>query len=225
MRIIARIANSLSGKLKSSFVMARKSKIAPRKQPLQARSRETVTAILDATARVLVKLSYSKLTTNRVAEVAGVSVGSLYQYFPSKEALVDAVLDRHLEVLRVAVLAGLGNVKGLPLREATRELIEILVRAHASDRALHRVLLTELPRANRLERFRAWEVLLHAAIVQILAERKSELRPIDLPTAAFVVLVAVDGLNTASLLFLPDLPTGISMVDEATELVVRYLVR
>ena len=77
-------------------------------------------------------------------------------------------------------------------------------------------------RSSRLSRLRTWEQTLHLAIVQILVERKAELRPIDLPTAAFVVLVAVDGMNTASLLFLPD-ASDVKMIDETTELVVRYL--
>ena len=67
----------------------------PRKQPRQSRSKATVDAILDATARVLVEDGYDKLTTNRIATVAGVSIGSLYQYFPNKQAVVMAIADRH----------------------------------------------------------------------------------------------------------------------------------
>ncbi len=65
------------------------------KMPLQERSRATVDALVEATARILVREGFEKASTNRIAEVAGVSVGSLYQYFPSKEALVAAVIDRH----------------------------------------------------------------------------------------------------------------------------------
>ena len=73
---------------------ARKVKTAPRKRPTQERSREMVETILEATARVLVKDGFERTTTNRVAEAAGVSVGSLYQYFPSKEALVATLVER-----------------------------------------------------------------------------------------------------------------------------------
>ena len=75
--------------------MARKPLTQPRKQAAQARSRATVDALIEATARILVKEGFDKASTNRIAAKAGVSVGSLYQYFPSKEALVVAVMERH----------------------------------------------------------------------------------------------------------------------------------
>ena len=75
--------------------MARKPQTNPRKSASQKRSRLTVDALLEATTRVLVKEGYDKATTNRIAAVAGVSIGSLYQYFPGKEALVAAVIERH----------------------------------------------------------------------------------------------------------------------------------
>ena len=69
-----------------------KLKLSPRKQPRQARSQNTVSAILQAATRVLSKESLAGFNTNRVAEVAGISVGSLYQYFPNKDALVTALI-------------------------------------------------------------------------------------------------------------------------------------
>ena len=68
--------------------MSPKLRTVPRKLPRQDRSRATVDAILEAAARVLVKEGFERTTTNRVAEAAGVSVGSLYQYFPNKEAIL-----------------------------------------------------------------------------------------------------------------------------------------
>jgi hypothetical protein len=69
-------------------VVARKMCTNPRKSALQKRSRVTVDALLEATARILIREGFDKASTNRIAEVAGVSVGSLYQYFPNKEALI-----------------------------------------------------------------------------------------------------------------------------------------
>jgi AcrR family transcriptional regulator len=66
--------------------MAAKPRTNPRKLASQERSRLTVDALLEATARILVKDSYDRASTNRIADAAGVSIGSLYQYFPSKEA-------------------------------------------------------------------------------------------------------------------------------------------
>jgi AcrR family transcriptional regulator len=70
--------------------------LEPRKSPVQARSAASVDAILQATIQVLLNVGKERLTTTRVASRAGVSVGTLYQYFPNKSALLQAVLKRHL---------------------------------------------------------------------------------------------------------------------------------
>ena len=98
-RAIARIRYSHSERSK----MARKPLTRPRKHASQDRSRATVDALIEATARILVREGFDSASTNRIAEQAGVSVGSLYQYFPGKEALVAAVIERHnRELMRVA---------------------------------------------------------------------------------------------------------------------------
>src|SRR5215467_8715998 len=79
--------------------MARKLQTNPRKVASQERSRLTVDALLEATARVLRKEGYDRASTNKIAAVAGVGIGSLYQYFPSKEALVAGVVERHAQQL------------------------------------------------------------------------------------------------------------------------------
>src|ERR1700729_3149422 len=105
----------------------------PRKNASQERSRLTVDALLEATARILVREGFDKASTNRIAEVAGVSVGSLYQYFPSKEALVAALIDRHNQEVMRAVQNELSEVQDLPLEEAVRKLILVAVKAHRID--------------------------------------------------------------------------------------------
>jgi len=72
-----------------------------RKQPVQQRSKALVTALLDATARLLVTIGYIAITTNKVAEKAGVGIGSLYEYFPNKESLVAALIERNsMEIVK-----------------------------------------------------------------------------------------------------------------------------
>src|SRR5947199_10350657 len=89
--------------------MARKPPTNPRKSASQKRSRATVDALVEATARILVREGFDKASTNRIAEVAGVSVGSLYQYFPNKEALVAAVIDRHQQKIMQTVRGELAD--------------------------------------------------------------------------------------------------------------------
>jgi AcrR family transcriptional regulator len=96
-----------------------KKPIAPRKRPLQARSKQTVEWIVEAAARVFRAEGFDA-TTNRIAELAGVSVGTLYEYFPNKEALLATLAERHV----AAAEAGIGDALGS--REATPEFLGAL---------------------------------------------------------------------------------------------------
>src|ERR1700756_3303158 len=100
--------------------MARKPLTKPRKNASQDRSRATVEVLVEATARILVKEGFDRASTNRIAETAGVSIGSLYQYFPGKEALVAAVIDRHNDELMEIVSAALAQVASQPPETAIR---------------------------------------------------------------------------------------------------------
>jgi len=114
-----------------------------RKEPRQARSRATVEAIVQAGARVLGNSGWAGFTTNKVAETAGVSIGSLYQYFPDKLALVEAVRRHHFDdVLRVIRAAMDG---GKPVRRFAEALVDGLIAIHLEHPALHRVMLDEVP--------------------------------------------------------------------------------
>ena len=97
--------------------------LEPRKTPVQARSTASVNAILDATIQVLLRLGKERLTTTRVALRAGVSVGTLYQYFPNKSALLQAVLQRHLEEVTNAVEVACKEQQGATLRQMASALI------------------------------------------------------------------------------------------------------
>lgn len=205
--------------------MAPKLRTVPRKQPRQDRSRATVDAILTAAARVLVKEGFERTTTNRVAEAAGVSVGSLYQYFPSKEALVAALVDRHNEEMRAAVLATLHRVRTLPLPEATRALVELCVEAHAVEPELHRVLMEQVPRTGRLARVGEFEVTMHGLIVAYLEEHRAHLRVDDLDLAAFLAAATVEAVTHLAVLYHPKRLRDPAFLDEATALVVRYLAK
>ena len=96
----------------------------PRKSPVQARSAASVDAILEATIQVLLSAGKERLTTTRVAERAGVSIGTLYQYFPNKNALLQATLKRHLEGVAEAVEQVCREQQGQTLRQMATALVE-----------------------------------------------------------------------------------------------------
>ena len=103
------------------------------KPPRQARSAATVGAIFEATIQVLLAEGASRLTTTRVAERAGVSVGTLYQYFPHKQALLHALLQRHLWQIGDAVEAACARLHGAP----TEEIAAGLATAYLDAKTLH----------------------------------------------------------------------------------------
>ena len=114
-----------------------------RKAPRQARSRVTVEAIVEAGARILSELGWAEFTTNKVAEAAGVSVGSLYQYFPDKLSLIEAIRRRHLDdCLAIMRRSGEGEK---PVERFVDDLVRDMFAAHSLNPGLHRVLLDEAP--------------------------------------------------------------------------------
>lgn len=119
---------------------------AMRKGPQQARSRATIDAILDAAARILGERGWTGLTTNAAAEVAGVSIGSLYQFFPNKLALVEAVRRRHLDEVLTVLNAAADD--RLTYEQRIAALVDGMIAVHARYPAAHRVLIEESPRGN-----------------------------------------------------------------------------
>jgi AcrR family transcriptional regulator len=117
--------------------------LKPRKLPRQTRSRASFDAILDGCARVLERGGYESLTTNAVADAAGVGIGTLYDFFPNRESIVAALAEQRLERLAADVKNGLAEVAGRDAYQALDGLIRRIVRAVAADRALYRVLLRE----------------------------------------------------------------------------------
>jgi AcrR family transcriptional regulator len=104
-------------------------RLEPRKRPTQRRSHATVSAMLEACIQVLLAVGYQRLTTTRVAERAGVSVGTLYQYFPNKQALVSAAAGRHLDAVVAAVSQSCAEVKGKRLEVVVSGLVDAFVAA------------------------------------------------------------------------------------------------
>lgn len=116
----------------------------PKKQPRQARSKFTVAAIKEAAAHILREAGLVEFNTNAVAERAGVSIGSLYQYFPTKEALIAEIKRSHFAHLRGLMRDAYEQAKDGTLEEIVDSFIRASIAAHESDPQLHRVLSGDL---------------------------------------------------------------------------------
>ena len=206
--------------------MARRPLTDARKQASQKRSRATVDALIEATARILVKAGFDKASTNRIAEEAGVSIGSLYQYFPSKEALVGAVMDRHQRQLMQVVRGVLPQVAALPMQQALRKLVSLGIKAHQVDPKLHRVLAEQLPRTGRLKDIEAFNRENYSLFRTWLEGRRDEIRTVDLDMATFVCVTSIEAVTHRAVLHHSETFSQNAieaLIDEATRLVVRYL--
>jgi AcrR family transcriptional regulator len=206
--------------------MARKLQTNPRKLASQERSRLTVDALLEATARVLIKEGYDRASTNRIAEVAGVSIGSLYQYFPSKEALVAAVIDRHTQEISEVARNALVKMAARPLEVAAREFVSVAIDGHRVNPKLHGVLAEQIPHVGRLQKIVTLQQEGYALVRGYLEAHRDEIGVADLDLAAFVLVTVVEALSHAAVLRRPDILSeekAARFVDDVTRLVVRYL--
>lgn len=153
------------------------SPVSHRKSPLQERSRRTVERILDAAARIFHEQGYGGATTNDIADEAQVSVGSLYQYFPNKDALLVALTKRHIEAATAGLtdlLSGLNPESGFDV--VIRTVVNFLLEQHELDE-LHLLVMHRAPRTHEinLELERARSLLVDAAS-QLLIPRINDLQ-------------------------------------------------
>lgn len=124
--------------------------VNPRKIPAQARSRATVDAIIQAATYILIRVGWEGLTTNAIAERAGVNIGSLYQFFPNKEAVIAELQRRHAVATRTDLLKVLEVLPQQPsLRDALTLIVEMIVNEHRVAPALHKAIHEELPHTVR----------------------------------------------------------------------------
>jgi AcrR family transcriptional regulator len=181
--------------------------LKPRKEPIQARSEATVLAIYEASIQVLLSAGYRKLTTTRVAERAGVSVGTLYQYFPNRQALIRTVLERYLAEMSASIEADCRSLKGRSLDEIATGMVDAMIAAKwrrlEVSRAMHEPLVEvgggELVRASAAK---------GAAIVADLLRSCHEIEGVDVePLAVFLMMACTSMLQAAFIEYAADKET------------------
>ena len=138
-QVRARVIRGMLDAMKAS------DRASTRREPKQQRSRQTVEAVLEAVQRVLRRHGAEAITTNRVAEAAGVSIGSLYQYFPDKQAIFMALHDRHVDGVRQLMERTMTQCSSASLEELTSELVERLATVHSEDAELHEIVSAAVP--------------------------------------------------------------------------------
>jgi AcrR family transcriptional regulator len=196
-----------------------------RKRPRQARSRATVDAILRAAAQVFATRGYAATTTNHIADRAGVSIGSLYEYFPSKDALLVALMEAHLAegeaILERAAADAIAA--GEDFDRVVARFVRAMVTFHAQDRALHRILFEEAPLPRHVRRRLADVENRVIALVEAFLRAQPGTTMRDPAMAAAVVVHAVEALTHKLVVHgSPEVDVE-SYVDEMVGLVTGYL--
>jgi AcrR family transcriptional regulator len=211
--------NSLSGELR----MARTSSAEPRKQPRQRRSAETVDRILEAAARIFDERGYRSTTTNHVADAAGVSIGSLYQYFPNKDALLVALAEQHVDAAAQQFGERLLDLRGQQptLDETVRLLLDLTVELNDTSK-LHSVLFSECPRTPALtERLARFTELIVDEVAWHLERTGSD--GTDHRLRARLTVAAVDAAVHEVVLSEPPGPHRAAATDELCRIIIHGL--
>lgn len=195
-----------------------------RKRPRQARAQETVRAILEATVQILDREGLEAATTTRIAEVAGVSIGSLYQYFSHRDAILNALQNREFErtlelMQRVLAEGNLGEEPEKTIKAALRGLAEL----YLASPGLHRVLAIEGLRVAKAEHVHAFDLRVIEVVRHFLASTEAPIQTENVGAAAFLVFQTV---RAAMLSFLLERPPGLDidrLIEELTRLLIGYL--
>lgn len=194
---------------------------------MQGRSQSTVEAILTAAVEVFASRGYARTNTNYVAERAGVSVGSLYQYFPNKDAILTALVERHLDAVDVVIRAGLADLGdlGVPLRHGVRRMLERLVDVHDANPGLTRAVETQVGQMPRIpEAFRERERLYAAGLERVLHARP-DVRAGNRTLMAHLLFEIAETATTWLAHGQVSAATRHEALDEATEAICRYVER
>ena len=149
--------------------------LQPRKSPVQARSAASVDAILEATLQVLLAVGKERLTTTRVALRAGVSVGTLYQYFPNKSALLQAALKRHMTEVAEAVEAACRHTDGRPVQQIATALVTAFLAAKMRSTDTSVALYAVSSDVDGASIVKQVNTRIHAAVVALLTSTSDPL--------------------------------------------------
>lgn len=206
-------------------MIALETQLAPRKIPQQQRAQFTVECILTAAENIIVKSGYDAATTNHIADVAGVSIGSLYQYFASKEAiaaaLVESAVMQATETLRNCLIEHMTK----PLAESMPEIVGTILQTRKQYSFIFLRLPREVPKLGHISRNVTTEKFLYNTIRTYYHHHRSEIRVQDLEVAMFVAEKLVVGSIDAYIENDSPIITDEQLIEHISNAVIKYLTK
>lgn len=200
-----------------------KNKELKRRKPKQERSKQLVADILEAAAQVLSEYGFENASTNKIAKRAGVSIGSLYQYFPDKESLVAALFKDRWKKLDRLVMQTLMEIMGLPFSEASEKIIRVCVQFFSQEKELMRVFLKRVGVFSKKSNFFIEEEKLVQISKAYLLRFDNELTIADVDTAAFLCAEIGRSLILRIALVKPSYLTEEQLIKGTVEMLCAYL--
>lgn len=197
----------------------------PRKRPRQARAKETVSAIVQAAAEVIADLGYARATTNKIAARAGVSIGSLYQYFPNKEAILVSLLEQHMLEIKSVIDEAMVKLENPDhdFAEALKSLFNGLVELHNVNPKLIKVLSEEVPYPPAIRDLHQGEHLSYAKRTEMILRRRPEISVRDHAVASHILVEASSALSRWLVHEAPADLDKRSFIDEAVAMLSSYV--
>jgi AcrR family transcriptional regulator len=205
--------------------MPRPPGLSPRKTPRQQRSRQMLERIIDAATRVLSARGYDGASTNRIAAEAGISSGSLYQYFPNKDAIVVAVLDRFADDLADRIGAQIEATMTEPWQTGGRALLDAQIALFEENADLLRIIVEQIPRLGPVDKLDSLRTRMSGLVRLYLILNREQFRPdLDIEAAVWILAEVTGQLSVRYVLERPPIPRE-RMVEQLTALITRYIGR
>jgi AcrR family transcriptional regulator len=217
------VATGMGGEMKHDASMA--AEVGRRKSPKQRRAVNTVDAIIEATQQIIIQEGFKNATTNRIAEVAGVSVGSLYQYFPNKQAIVKTLIETTVTQAADRVRTSLRRLMEEPLESALHQIMTFLLDMYKENDFILFRILDQVPELKEYTKNLSVEIYTYSTNLAFLEQHQADITVSDLRTALLIIERAtIHNIEC----FLAQNPTNITeaqLIDELTRMAMNYLTR
>lgn len=203
----------------------RKTSLSPRKKPVQARAQSTIHHILDASAQILNQTGEEEFTTNKVAVKAGVSIGSLYQYFPNKDSIISALMENFMQQQFDIIKKEMSRQRGKSLESTIRAIVRASLESKRKTTRFNRFLAQMVFKIDGMKQLQRADQEIAEYFKGIVMEYKNELREGDLDWMIFNMINIMKMLPVC-VIFSPERQLDDpAFEDELCLLMFRYLKR
>ena len=193
-----------------------------RRRPKQERAKVMVEAALQSTQLLLAEIGYEATNTTRIAERAGMSIGSLYQYFSNRDEIIEELQRRHHHETSAILEEAFAEAETMPLEDAVRRLVRATVDLHQNEPELHRVLTEVVPVSVNAESRATMSEKIDAAQQRLFQRLANELPIRNITATALIIRETVEGSIHRAVLH--GHPAYIEIVaDEVVRMVISYL--